>query len=193
MNLVSLHHDQLHDGARILRLPPWVPPQGYGLYWHQPRSGEVRASGRVVLALWCGQVRYLDAAALTLTDDAPEDLRCGTCVGRRLGYDREGGAIFQPRDHFVLPRRCPSTDPDPLDYRLCVACGRRTNAARGWNSYGLAAHAPDPGLADLHSPCPRHGWSSLCVVWNRPTTLQCSKFRCSYVSERKDRRGDRVD
>lgn len=177
MSLVRLHRDPIVHGSHVLALPAWLPPSGHpnASYWHMPRSASLRADGTLHVNLWCGPFRNYDAATFAATSDPPDELRCGTCVGRRAGYDRENGMIFAPRDHWALPKVCPSTTPDPADLRLCLACGRRTNAARGFNSYGLAFHAPDAALADRFSPCPRHGWERM---WVRDDTLVCTAFRC---------------
>lgn len=174
--LVRLHRDPIPAGVHVLALPPWVPPaRDAAAYWHQPRSAFLRSDGRISILFWCGQCRYETLETLAATDQPPPELRCGTCVGRRAGYDRADGLIFRPHDHWALPKVCPSTDPDPDDLRLCAACGRRTNCARGWNAYGLARHAPDPALADRHSPCPRHGWREM--RW-RDGVLACGSWSC---------------
>lgn len=177
--LVRLHRDPISSGAHILRLPPWVPPipsrtGATGRYWHQPRSGALRADGHIILDLWCGQMRHL-ASLDHLTGVPPADLQCGTCVGRRAGYDRSGGLIFRPRDAWAPPRVCPCSTPDPADHRLCAACGRRTNAARGWNVYGLARHAPGEAFLERWRPCPLHGWSR--ADW-REGRIVCGHFGC---------------
>lgn len=177
LTLVQLHRDPITEGVHVLALPMWVPParQLGSSYWHIPRSANLKADGRVSVHFWCGPFRYYQADELNLTAVPPSELRCGTCVGRRNGYDRINGTIFRPRDHWELPSVCPSTTPDPDDLRRCVACGRPTNAARGWTAYGLARHAPDAALAERFAPCPRHGWRDMQI---RDGTLACCAWGC---------------
>lgn len=184
MSVVQLHRDSIaFGGEHVLELPAWIPPSRHPLaaYWHQPRSAYRADDGRLIVHLWCGQGRYYAAGEPVLDLAPPNELRCGTCIGRRLGYDRDQGAIFQPVDHWALPARCPSTTPDPNDLRLCFACGRPTNAARGWWSYGLAMHGPGPALADRFEPCPLHGWQRI-ETRQEPLRLVCGFFSCEHVA-----------
>lgn len=176
--LVRLHRDPIVSGAHVLALPAWLPPstQKGATYWHQPRSASLKADGSLTITLWCGQLRHAEAAELAMTSEPPPDLRCGTCAGRRAGYDRADGLIFTPRDHWALPAVCPSTTPAE-DWRYCLACGARVSCARGWNAMGLARHAPGPGLAD-RDPCPRHGWQRMEVHGER---LVCAAWQCDHT------------
>lgn len=192
VELIDLHVDPA-EGAHVRRLPAWLPPTGRGTYWHQPRSAYWRPEAErlpfqaaYVVSLWCGQSRFY-ATFAGITGEPPDDFKCGTCLGRRLGYARDDGAIHQPRDWFgALPRECFSSTPDPATgYRTCIACGRRVNAARGWSGRGLARHAPADALADRCKPCPRHGWRMMGERggWSHddPPVFVCGAHGCAHV------------
>lgn len=171
------------EGPHIVRSLPWLRPSRPDGYWHQPRSASRRPDGRLSILTWCGQMRYEPDSMLAA--DAPESMRCGTCHGRRQGFDRADGLIFTPRDPWALPTRCPGEADD--DDRNCVACGARVSAARGWWASGIAKHRPAPELAARLHPCPRHGWRDI-----RPTgdTFACfawrgSAGRCDWNPDRR--------
>lgn len=194
--LVPLHRDPISSGSHVKALPRWIPPmpsayrpQGRATYWHQPRSAYLKSDGIMVVSLWCGPSRFVDPALLVAVEPDCE-FKCGTCVGRRLGYERAHGLIFQPVDHWALPKRCPSTSPDPDDWRLCLACGRKTNAARAPFGWGLAQHRPDPDLAVRFQPCYLHGWERMGLEFDHAARretgrLRCSAHACSHVTDRK--------
>lgn len=167
------------QGEHVSQMPPWVLPRSNGRYWHRPRSASVHGDGRLYVRFWCGQAGTVDLHRLT--HEVPEDLKCGTCVGRRAGWDRADGTVFRPRDHWALPSRCPGNSWEPPKYRTCFACGRPVQAARGWNAWGSASHRPDPDLADRFEPCPQHGWREM---YERDGALVCNAWRCDWVSPR---------
>lgn len=160
------------SGWHITQLPPWIAPATSkpGRYWHQPRSASWYGN-RLQVHFWCGQSTGVEQHRLR--GEPPEDLKCGTCIGRRMGYDGTDGAVFTPRDWWKLPSRCPGVTWEPPDFKLCLACGERVQAARGWNAWGSACHRPGPGLAERVQVCPQHGWRDMrersngyaCLVW----------------------------
>ena len=166
------------EGSRITRLPAWIAPKVGGRYWHQPRSASLHGE-RLVVRFWCGQtIGNLKVTRLTAVP--PEDLMCGTCIGRRAGYDREGGAVFRPRDHWKLPTRCPGNGWDRPDFKLCNACGDRVRAAQGWNAWGSANHRPGPGIAERLRPCPNHGWRDIGQAADE--RFVCRSWRCGWAA-----------
>lgn len=189
IDVVLLHRDPLASEKyeHVAELPAWIGPGRAGTYWHQPRSAHrhcppLRSDCDIVVSTWCGQALYRLEAGLYAVDEPPEDLRCGTCLGRRLGYDREDGAIFQPRDHWTLPTYCPGESGD--DGRNCFACGARTRIAGGYRTTE-ARHRPTPELAVRFEPCPAHGWSRMQphrMPWPsyRLTGLVCGYFGCDF-------------
>lgn len=152
---MRLHRDPGTSSEPLLFLPGWVPPvTDMQRYWHQPRSAEARPDGLVYVRLWCGQARVLPRAVLT--DEAPESMRCGSCVGRWLGWLGAAGLTFTPRDHFAPPPWCPGGD-DGTGH--CIACGRKLRHRISWasGSGGECQHRPDPAIVDTPC-CPIHGW-----------------------------------
>lgn len=160
------------NAVRVLALPEWAQGTA-GAYWHVPRSAAIYDGNRLCVSVWCG----VSFQRPHLTDDAPADLQCGTCVGRRDGHARADGLIFSPRDHFALPTRCPGES----DGRTCMACGARVRYS--WWS-GTSLHRPAPGLLDRFRPCPRHGWKGAVA---RDETLVCLEWddgRCGFLCAR---------
>lgn len=176
--MVQLHRDPRFGGVEhLLELPPWIRPKKYGLYWHQPRSAVVLEDGRISIIQWCGPHRTVDSVD-ALTWLAPSELRCGTCIGRRLGFDRADGAIFQPRDAWSLPKWCPG-EGGPGWPAFCVLCGGLVRASTSWHR-GEARHRPEPALARWE-PCPSHGWRDMRLSWPA-RKLVCGLYRCDYIA-----------
>lgn len=178
--LVPLFRDP-HEGAAVLALPGWIRPSPHrrARYWHMPRSAALHSDGRITVSLWCGPSR----STITVddfTDEPPDEYRCGTCVGRRQGFERKNGLIFTPRDHWKLPTRCPGEGTD-ADWRHCFACGARVHSAR-YPNYGYADHRPAAAFTDRYAPCPRHGWRDMRSPWPLNDMLICGHFRCGYVA-----------
>lgn len=144
-------------GEPVLELLPWFRPTAGDRYWHMPRAAR-RPAYRAGLTVyfWCGQVRSSVPRSCFTATVSPRALRCGTCVGRRRGFDRNAGLIFRPRDPFGLPSRCPGRGP-MSETRECDGCGRRCNAPR-WHG-NVGSHRPEPALLDWWTPCPEHAWS----------------------------------
>lgn len=177
-----LHRDPIYGGgAHLLRLPAWVPPKAAGLYWHQPRSGSLRSDGRVHIRYWCGQTRNSHVDALsTLTDSPAPELRCGTCIGRHMGYVGESGAVFRPHDQFAPPKRCPG---GVDENQRCLSCGERLRWY-AWNASGPSRHSPFvPTLLERIAPCPQHGWRSMRPYgdYRRDVMVACTVFQCEHV------------
>ncbi len=172
---VELFRDPGH-GQHVTRLPAWIAPRG-GVYWHQPRSARLR-DGSLVVDYWCGQMARVDVSRLS--EEPPEDLKCGTCLGRRAGFDRVDGAVFHPRDHWRLPSRCPGRSWEAPDFKLCIACGERVRAAQGWNAWGSAKHRAGPGLTERLRPCPRHGWKDIYHAGDG--VFPCRSWQCGWVA-----------
>lgn len=181
---VELHRDPVPRGTvRVVRMPAWCAPVEPGRYWHQPRSAFYAGDGRLVVHLWCGQSRN-HVPRRALVDIPPIDQRCGTCIGRRLGYDRAEGSIFRPVDHFRPPRRCPGGD-DGTGY--CLSCGRRLRyMGRGYSGPFECQHRPDlDGLFERWTPCVFHGWRDMRPIyeyrrpgWQESGRLECQAFDC---------------
>lgn len=170
--MISLHRDPIHEGEHIDDLPRWLAPIGGGAYWHVPRSAHRLNDGTLLVSFWCGPFRRYASEPSDL--NPPAEMKCGTCVGRSLGYRRDGGLIFRPRDHWKLPARCPGDDWEE-GTRNCFACGRQTNWAR--REWGIAYHRPDAALAERFAPCLLHGWSRMSA---RDGLLVCTSWRCSH-------------
>lgn len=175
------------QGRAVLALPPWVGPAPHrrerrSLYWHQPRSARIWtpgwSNGEVLfIQTWCGPgIRVPlhpdreNPPRHVLTDEAPEDMKCGTCAGRRAGHVREDGTIFAPRDMFGLPARCPG-EGGPGWPAYCILCGERVRSSR-YPYYGEADHRPLPALLERCRPCPQHGWIHAAV---REGRLVCGR------------------
>lgn len=172
---VRLHRDP-SDGVHLYALPAWVRPSAYGIYWHIPRSAtrweptRRFPAGRIAVDTWCGQLRHVDRTMLT--QRAPADLSCGTCVGRYAGYRREGGTIFSPHDHWKMPKKCPGTD-DGNGW--CFACGERVRYRCSAGGVNESRHVPLPALTERWEPCPRHGWRNVRAM---DGVLRCTYWRC---------------
>ncbi len=178
---LALHRDPMPPGAiPVRRLPAWVRPLRGERYWHQPRSAfrsrPLRRPDRLELYVhfWCGQGRGVAETRLAFAAAPAAELRCGTCVGRRAGFDGRDGLIFRPRDAWALPRRCPGNDKD-LRTHQCVACGRVTNWAR-WPHSGITIHRAEPLLAVRWDPCPWHGWRDMAL---RSDRMVCTEWQCT--------------
>lgn len=178
--LLRLHRDPIMGGAHVVALPPWMLPSSRGVYWHMPRSACVYAEGRISVVLWCGQHRNVKSFDY-FTEIPPTDSMCGTCIGRRQGYDRADGAIFMPDDHWALPRVCPGQGGYGWP-SYCEGCGQRVRA-RNYPNYGEAPHSPLPELAERWVPCPRHGWRHIRTLYESGRMV-CGSFNCGYVCER---------
>ena len=163
------------DGEHVAEMPAWIAPSVGDRYWHQPRSASTHR-GKLLVRYWCGQTASVEE--WRLKDRPPADMRCGTCVGRRAGFDRSEGTVFRPRDHWSLPGRCPGVSWDAPDFKLCHACGERVQASRGWNSWGSARHRPGPGLAERLKPCPNHGWRD--IRGGNDGRFHCTSWRCEW-------------
>lgn len=182
MSPVALHRDSAPwpDCEHLEALPAWIVPSPLGAYWHQPRSAYRCPDGALTVHLWCGQARHRVATG-HLTDTEPTEMRCGTCAGRRAGYDSTAGLVFCPQDLWQLPARCPGGLAPDKD--TCLSCGARPRAAQGWNAGGLAQHRPALAMADRWAPCPAHGWSRMGPRGGRQgiyTYLACGHYRCSW-------------
>lgn len=165
------------NGDHVASLPPWIAPNTTkpGRYWHQPRSASMYGD-RLLVHFWCGQSANVDPCRLS--DLPPEDLKCGICVGRRMGFDRENGAVFKPFDWWALPTRCPGRSWNPPDFKTCLACGAKVRAAQGINAWGSAQHKPMPALADRGIVCcPQHGWMHM---HETNGGFACSLWRCDW-------------
>ena len=180
MNRLRLHRDPIAraDASAVLALPPWLKPDpgSWGAYWHQPRSASF--DGTVLsVTLWCGQHRFVHYEGL-FADEAPPERACGTCAGRREGYDRERGRVFSPRDHFGQPPRlCPVLELEPGQ---CV-CGRRLRMSWGYST-SYSRHPTGPALVKRAKPCPRHGWSRIQTRGRYPAeAIVCGDFQCGWV------------
>lgn len=173
---VNLHRDPVQAGwAPVEQLPQYVRPLAPGRYWHQPRSASIGPAGELSVVYWCGQ--HVRATRRDFTDSVPEELRCGTCVGRRLGFDGAEGAVFSPRDHWRLPTRCPGRTWG--EDGLCLACGNKVKAKAGPWASGMATHRPGEGLAQRWEPCPFHGWRD---AYERGRGLSCG-WGCGWSFE----------
>lgn len=181
-----LHRDSMPPGMLpVIELPAWVRPAA-GRYWHMPRSAFRKPHGRwISVHFWCGQIRRVANRRGTWSAEPAEEYRCGTCVGRRAGFDQVDGLIFRPRDPWALPPRCPGRDWDDPKTRQCMACGRVTNwshSTPAGSGLGIAQHRPEPELATRWAPCRWHGWRSMGF---RDERLVCFAFQCTTVVERR--------
>lgn len=177
MNRVALFRDPT-SGWHVTHLPPWIAPETSkpGRYWHQPRSASMY-DGRLCVHFWCGQSSSV--AQRRLSGTPPEAMKCGTCLGRRMGFEGEDGAVFKPRDWWALPSRCPGVTWEPPEFKVCLACGEKVQAARGWNAWGSARHRPGSALAERVAVCPRHGWRDM---HERDGGFRCVSFQCGWTS-----------
>lgn len=153
---------------RITKMPAWIGPARGDGYWHIPRSAS-RYPDRVSVHTWCGQLLSLGEGRekRLLSETKPDDMACGTCLGRHRGFSRADGEIFSPRDHFGLPTWCPGES----DGRRCLACGHRVRYS--WRT-GTSHHRPSVALLERCTPCPSHGWRNIvsrndrliCIAWS---------------------------
>lgn len=184
MTVIALTRDTIPAGTeRVDSLPPWVRPRIPGGYWHQPRSAYVDVDrGFISVSFWCGS-NYrrvnLNEQDLYLVDDAPVDMRCGTCAGRLAGFEGRDGLVFRPRDAFKLPSVCPGMYWAPPEHKFCEACGEPVKAAAGPYRSGSANHRPGPGI-ERWDPCPWHGWRHMAMMGERGSDRQlvCSMWGC---------------
>lgn len=168
--------DTLHRGdrgipgaMRVTRLPTFVAPSNQGLYWHRPRSAQVY-DGRLCVTLWCGQTRPR-VEAHHLTDKAPDDLLCGTCEGRWLGWKAvRDDLVFRPRSVFDLPSYCPTLVAS--DARTCWLCGNKPSYRRGSCYYDEVRHRLGDG-SRMPTPCNAHGWQQIGQERDKPRALVC--------------------
>lgn len=152
--LAPLHRDGVDH---IVHAPRWAPPNDADGYWHIPRSISAEDGGEIGRVLfWCG-VERTTMRLRALTNREPQSNRCGTCVGRASGYERQDGIIFQPRSAFDPPRVCPAM---VGDNETCRVCDSKPRHRRSYCHYDEVPHRPGPGLAQ-YEPCPRHGWKNL--------------------------------
>lgn len=175
--LPPLTHSYAQEGEGLLReaVPegPRFARSGRASRWHMIRSAvdmiypwnpdEIRRH----LYYWCGQ----SASDVMTADEAPaEEPVCGTCYGRREGWERNQNLLFTPRG-LTPPKVCPGSTRGDLAASLeggesrCLVCGL---SVRGWlfggpynPSWGLCRHAPGPGLVE---PCEFHAWRDLIAV-----------------------------
>lgn len=131
-----------------------------GTYWHIPRTATVRADGAVCAHMWCGQMQFNVTPRL----EPPEDpTRCGTCVGRYLGWRAEHGLTFDPHNPWDLPKRCPFTAVP--DRQPCPYCGNKAKWSYRYYYATQVEHRPGPTLVEW-VPCHAHGWSDMGTDWN---------------------------
>lgn len=174
MTVATMHRDPT-NGGRVPRLPAFCRT---ARYWHQPRSAAMYGA-RLTVTYWCG-AHNMDARPEHFASDPPEADRCGTCEGRRLGYERADGLIFTPRDHFADPTWCPGgTDLGGH----CVSCHRVKRvrfSCRGYGGPDECRHHPEGGMR--FEPCPNHGWSWVARIgdWRDAIGLRCNHWRCEY-------------
>lgn len=177
---VLLHRDPTDD-ERVLELPAFVIPRSPDRYVHQPRSAVIVERPKwpelngLYVHLWCGQSRrQVKATELTDHEPGPGLLSCGTCIGRRRGFDRSDGTVFRPRDIFALPARCPGGD-DGTSH--CLSCGRKVRYGYSWSGGFQGSHRPEPALLERWQPCAYHGWLFM-YAREDLQLLVCSSFRC---------------
>lgn len=174
-----LVNDPLPAGVeRVVELPRYMPPHGLGTYWHIPRSAWVKEHGKLCVHLLCGQSRH-SVRRRDLTDERPDTMLCGTCDGRANGIAGEG-LIFQPRDCFLIPKRCPGGD---LGNGVCH-CGARVRYRSTAGGSYECAHTPGPRLARF-APCPAHGWQRM---YPSGSALRCTDWECDW--ETRAAKGD---
>lgn len=175
--MITLLREPQSFGEHVLELQAWVAGASAERYWHQPRSAYRRfKDGELVVTFWCGPFRR-DVQEHDLSDEAPDEaLRCGTCFGRREGFEHSGGLIFRPRDAWAIPSKCPGGD-DGTGH--CIGCGRRL---RYYGTYYSreSDHAPEPELTKRWEPCPWHGWQH---VRPRDGVYVCTAWRCPLAEE----------
>jgi hypothetical protein len=93
--------------------------------------------------------------------DAPENDKCGTCLGRYWGHVNADGLMFAPRDHWKPPTWCPGWDADGPD-PTCLLCGHRIRYGGRYYSAACRHHIANVDLFNERArPCPRHGWREL--------------------------------
>lgn len=156
--------------------PAYARSGRYSTRWHIVRSAVDRIAewrnGEIerTFTFWCGPVAH--GFRTITTDEVPEgEPLCGTCYGRREGYDPDRPELlFTPVTH-ARPRVCPGShsgfyaDGDRYNRGTCLVCAEpvklRACGGRwygGANSWGPQLHGPGPGLIE---PCEFHGWREL--------------------------------
>lgn len=160
----SLLREVVHEG------PAYARSGNRSTRWHLIRSAEDHifegGDGEIwrTMTFWCGPM----SRNVITADEPPENEPvCGTCFGRREGWQRNHGLLFTPHG-IEAPKVCPASRHMALavdvgdGYYRCLACGC---TVRGWTfgspycpDYGLRTHAPGSGLVE---PCPWHAWRDL--------------------------------
>ena len=195
--LPPLTRSTAQTGASLLREvisegPAYARSGNRSTRWHlirsaedyiSPYSGELHRS----LTYWCGQFASRDA--LTMDEPPQNEPVCGTCFGRREGWQRNHGLLFTPHG-ITPPKVCPGSRHMYLavdagdGYYRCLACGC---TVRGWSfgsrycpDYGLRTHAPG---SDLVEPCPWHAWRDLVRADGPSGTV--AACRCQVIGERR--------
>lgn len=166
------------DGIHVLRLPPWIGPNGgKALYWHKPRSAMMWPGGRISVDFWCGAMRT-HASVFSMTDVEPSENKCGTCVGRYEGHVRDRGLIFAPESAWALPIWCPGGD----HAGYCQSCGAKSHWHYHWARGATEAkHHPERDLVNRVRPCYRHGWKD--VRWVENVGPVCKVWQCGIQSK----------